>query len=211
MTAIGEIDPQSLRPREVYALLTSIVTPRPIAWVSTQNNQGIGNLAPFSYFQALCSNPATIMISVGQKRDGSRKDTLANILDNGQFVVNHVQKSQGAAMQATAAEIDQSEWQHANIEACPSLKVSPPRVKHSLAALECKMTHAIPLGQGPRGMPSSTVIFGEVLHMYISPELVAHDEQGRKAPLCAQSLDSLGRLSGQLYCASDKPFPVGEP
>lgn len=204
----GEIDPQDLRPREAYALLTSIVSPRPIAWVSTQNKHGVRNLAPFSYFQALCSNPPTIMISVGWLRDGSMKHTLANILDQKEFVVNHVQTQQGSAMQKTAAEIEQSEWDYAKVEASPALKVRPPRVANSVAALECRLTHAIPLGQGAQGRPSSTVIFAEVLHFYVHPTLLKQDDQGRQAPLDAAALQSLGRLSGQHYCRSDEPFTV---
>lgn len=208
MTPKGEIDPSALSTREAYALLTSIVTPRPIAWVSTQNKDGQGNLAPFSYFQALCSNPATIMISVGWRRDGSMKHTLANILESQEFVVNHVSLAQAQAMQETAAEVEESEWEYAQISPTPSLKVAPPRVAHSLAALECTMTHAIPLGEGPTGKPSSTVIFGEVRHLYVQPSLLRQDERGRYAAIPAAQLESLGRLSGQHYCKSHEAFSL---
>lgn len=210
MQELGEIDSKTLSSREAYALLTSIVTPRPIAWVSTQNEEGLGNLAPFSYFQALCSNPPTIMLSVGWLRDGSMKHTLANILETKEFVVNHVSEKQGQAMLATAAQTEENEWELAQVASAPARRVNPPRVADSLAALECRLTHAIPLGQGPHGTPSSTVLFGEVLHFYTHPSLQRRDAQGRYAALAAQDLQSLGRLSGPNYCRSDAPFALND-
>lgn len=208
MSHRGEIEVQSLRPREAYALLTSIVSPRPIAWVSTMNKEGRRNLAPFSYYQALCSNPAMIMLSIGTRRDGSPKDTLANILASEEFVVNHVNSTQARAMQLSAAEVDEDEWKLADILASPAKVVRPPRVRDSLAALECRLTHAIPLGDGPHGGPSSTVIFAKILHIYLQPRLDEHTPGEARSAIAPKKLNSLGRLGGGHYCCSDESFLV---
>lgn len=208
MSRPGEIEIQSLRPREAYALLTSIISPRPIAWVSTMNKEGRKNLAPFSYYQALCSSPAMIMLSIGTRRDGSPKDTLANILATEEFVVNHVNSNQARSMQLSAAEVDEDEWTLADVLPSSAKLVRPPRVQDSRAALECRMTHAIPLGEGPHGGASSTVIFAKVLHIYLEPQLDEHVPGEARSAIAPKKLDSLGRLGGGHYCCSDESFLV---
>lgn len=197
----------SLRARDVYRLMTSIVAPRPIAWVSTLDAQGQANLAPFSYFQAVCSRPPTVVLGIGWRADGRPKDTLANILARREFTISHVSHAQVADMNATSADVepDVDEWTltgsspHNRLAAVPSQRVAPPRVQGAATALECRLTHAIPLGAGPTGTPSSTLVVGEVVGFVVRRDLLARDERGSLQALDPEALDSVGRMGGIAY------------
>ena len=105
--------------------MTDLVAPRPIAWVSSEDGQGRRNLAPFSYFQAVCSHPPMLVLAIAWHPDGRMKDTLANILERREFVVSHVGEPALAAMNATSALFppDVSEWDAVGVSPVLTLTV----------------------------------------------------------------------------------------
>ena len=142
------IEASGLRTSDAYRLMTDLVAPRPIAWVGTVDEAGRANLAPFSYFQAVCSRPPTITLSVSWRPDGTPKDTLRNILEVGTFTVSHVSRPLAAAMNQTSAALPagESEWDFAGVDAQASTRVAAPWVAGARAAFECALKHAVPLG-----------------------------------------------------------------
>lgn len=209
----ARLDAKDLRASDTYRLMTDIVAPRPIAWVSTVAPDGTRNLAPFSYFQAVCSNPATIVLGISWKSDGTPKDTLANILATREFTVCHVDEAQAAAMHRTSANVgpEVDEWELAGVEATASNHVAPPRIRSAAAALECRLGHAIPIGQGPTGKPSSTLVVAEVLSFVVRSALVRRDEQGRLRPIDPDALQGVGRLGGIAYTKTGDRFDFDRP
>lgn len=220
------LDAATLSTADAYRLMTDLVAPRPIAWVSTVDPQGRPNLAPFSYFQAVCSRPATVMLSVSHRPSGQPKDTLANILATRELTISHVSESLAAPMNATAAELppEIDEWEvagepGARLQSAPSCLVAPPRVAAARAAMECRMTHAIPLGQvqtgaktgGPKGAPSSTLVLAEVLVFWVARGLLSRDERGRLEPIDPAALAAVGRLGGMSYARTTDTFDLPRP
>ena len=203
----------SLAARDGYRLMTDLIAPRPIAWVSTVDGHGRRNLAPFSYFQAVCSRPPTVVVGVGWHGDGRPKDTLRNIFEQSQFTINHVSEPLAEAMNACSGEYapETSEWDACAVEAAPATCVKPPIVAQALAALECKLTHAIPLGRGPTGKPSSTLVVGEVLCFHVAEGLLRRDERGRLMPMDLAQLAAVGRMGGIAYTRTLDTFEMPRP
>jgi flavin reductase (DIM6/NTAB) family NADH-FMN oxidoreductase RutF len=208
--------PEQLSTRDIYRLMTDLVAPRPIAWVSTLDADGRGNLAPFSYFQAVGSRPPTIVLGIGLKADGRPKDTLRNILERREFTVSHVSEPLAVAMNATSAELDegQSEWELAGegrpLASLPAVCVAPPRVAEARAALECRLTHAIPLGRGPTGKAASMLVIAEIVCFTVAEGFVTRDERGHLRSIEPARLAAVGRLGGIAYTgtiAFDMPRP----
>lgn len=199
------LDPRSLTPATVYQHLIRLILPRPIAWVSTLSPSCIPNLAPFSFFTGVGSVPPTLAFCPANRRDGRPKDTLANILAQGEFVVNLVPFALASQMNQSAAELepDHSEFLHAGLETEPSTKVHPPRVRRSPASLECRLLHHLPLGTGPGG---ANLVVGEIVHMHLDPDIL--DDRGLPDPA---RLDLVGRLGGQLYCRTADNFELPRP
>ncbi len=201
--SLSEIPAASLSVSEVYRLMTDLVAPRPIAWVSTEDEAGRRNLAPFSYFQAVCSAPPMIVLAIAWHSDGRMKDTLANILARREFVISHVGAGDLAAMNATSAELppDLSEWAEVGIAATPAAVVAPSRVASALSHLECQLRQAIPLGQAAKApdRPSSTLVLAEVVHFAVASHLLHRDARGRLQPIDPAELASVGRLGGIAY------------
>lgn len=189
------IDPATNAPNDNYKLLTNLVIPRPIAWVTSQDANGIVNLAPFSFFNAVGSNPLFILISVGNNADGGPKDTAKNIASSGEFVVNLVTEELLAAMNISAADFppDQSEMSAAGLEATASLKVKVPRLAKSQAALECRLHSKVPLGL-------YSLFIGEVVMFHVADHLV-----GERMHI--NGFAPIGRLgSPSAYCRTTDRF-----
>jgi flavin reductase (DIM6/NTAB) family NADH-FMN oxidoreductase RutF len=193
--------------------MTDLVAPRPIAWVSSVSAEGRRNLAPFSYYQAVCSRPAMVVLSVAWWPDGRMKDTLANVLETRELVISHVSEAQAEAMNATSAAYppETSEWDACAIAAVPAAVVAPPRVAGALACLECKLVHALPLGVGAPGRPSATLVVAEVLLFSVASELVRRDARGRLLPIDPGQLRSIGRLGGIAYTRTTDRFELLRP
>lgn len=222
------IDPARMPTRETYQLMIDLVAPRPIAWVSSLGADGRSNLAPFSYFQGVCSRPPTIVLGISWRSDGTPKDTLRNILATQEFTVNHVRRDHAEAMNLTSGDYppDVDEWDLvarsgvATLTPAASMHVAPPRIAEANAALECRLVHAIPLGRGrgtsptarvsPTG-PSSTLVIAEIAMFWLDRALIERDERGRLRPLDPARLASVGRLGGIAYTDTVETFSMRRP
>ncbi len=183
-----EIDPSRTTADSLSQLLNSVIVPRPIAWVSTVDTQGVRNLAPFSFFNIVSSAPPILMVSINQ-RDGRPKDTLTNILATHEFVVNVVDEEMVQQMNCTSGnyppEVD--EFKVAGLAPAPSVKVQAPRVSAAPISLECALVQTLKF---PRS--SYTVVFGEVVFVRIDDRVL--NERGR---VDAEKLKPIGRLGGR--------------
>lgn len=200
-----QLDFKALAPLERYRWLASTITPRPIAWVSTQSAEGISNLAPFSFFQVISDDPPTLMVNVNHRADGGLKDTLLNVQANGELVIQLVSFAQAEAMNASAAVLPYgiSEFQQCGIASLPSQQVTPPRVAGAAVAFECRVAQ---IQAYPADKPNCHLIFAEVLLAHIDDAVL--NEQGR---IDAHKLDLVGRLGGMAYTRTRDTFEMQRP
>ncbi len=135
--------------KHAYKLLAGLVTPRPIAWVTTQDEEGRVNAAPFSFFNVLGTRPPIIAFAPGDRSPGIPKDTARNIRRSGEFVVNLVDEACAEAMNLTSAELPfgQSEIEHAGLSVEASTVVTPPRIVESPVSLECREWSTLEIGR----------------------------------------------------------------
>src|SRR5436305_12382927 len=199
------IDVSSANVVTVYQALVGVVTPRPIAWVTTIDDQGRVHLAPFSFFNAFGANPPVVVFSPNWRRDGSKKDTLLNLELVPEFVLNAAVEDLAAKMNATSKELlyGQSEPEYAGLTLQPSTKVRPPRVAESPVHLECRVRQIIPVGDGPI---AANLVIGEVLLIHIADAVL--DPAGRVDP---RKLRTIARLGGSSYCRSTDLFEMERP
>lgn len=199
------LDFETLPPREAYAWMINAITPRPIAWVSTLSDEGRANLAPFSFFQGVCSNPPTLMFVPTNNRDGGKKDTLRNIEATKEFVVNVVPHVLGDKMNATAAPLPhgESEFVHAGIAPEPSTKVKPPRVADAPVAFECRLDRIVEIGSGAG---AGNIVLGRIVAMHVNDKMLNADGQ-----LDAEKLDLIGRMGGDFYTRTRELFTLTRP
>ena len=199
------IDFATLPQPDAYAWMISTITPRPIAWVSTISADGRTNLAPFSFFQGVTSNPPTLMFVPVNTRDGAKKDTVRNIEQVPDFVVNIVNYALAEKMNATAALLPygESEFEKFGIAAAPSRRVRPPRVAAAPAAFECALHSIVRIGEGPL---AANVIFGRILLLHVDDTVLGAD--GRPDP---GKLDTIGRMAGELYSRTTERFALKRP
>jgi flavin reductase (DIM6/NTAB) family NADH-FMN oxidoreductase RutF len=177
--------------RERYQLLTSLVVPRPIGWVSTRSTDGVPNLAPFSFFSAVASSPMLVSLSIG-KRGGVVKDSLRNILDQRAFCVNVVTEPQLEAMNRTAADLspDGNEFDFAGLSVAEAETVDAPYVAECPAVLECELYKEVDLGE------AGGLVLGEVKGVRLDPELPVVEGS---AFVDSEGLRPVGRLWGSAY------------
>lgn len=144
------IDPEEQSARSNYKLLIGSIVPRPIAFVSTISSAGVVNLSPFSFFSGVCSDPLTIMISVASAAGREEKDTLRNIVETGEFVVNSANQWLIEPLVHTAGEFapEVNEMELVGLSALDSTKVKPPRVKESAIQFECQLYDKMQIGDG---------------------------------------------------------------
>lgn len=193
---------------DIYAVLLGCVAPRPIAWVSSQSKSGVLNLAPFSFFNAFSAEPPIIGLGIGMKRkkmeDGTKslvpKDTLANIIETEEFVVNVVSLHLAEKMNKSSAEFDSSisEFEQTELTPEPSKLIKPPRVKEAMVSMECRLFQRIEL-------PHSNIVLGRVVCIHLKDEVwdgngIVHD-----------ILNPIGRLGGSAYCRTDSTFEMQRP
>ena len=192
-----QIDPAQRTKAEGYKLLSNLVMPRPIAWVSSLDENGVVNLAPFSFFNAVSASPLYVMVSVMRNEAGGLKDTAKNIQATKEFVVNLVTEELFDAMNLSAADFppDISELQVAGLHAAPSAKIAAPRVAEAKASLECVLYSAQPLG-------SYTMFIGEVVMFHVADELLG-------PRLHIENFTPLGRMgSPSMYCRTAERFDI---
>jgi len=156
-----------------YHLLTSVVAPRPIAWVSTLSEAGIPNLAPYSFFNAVSGFPPTIMFSAAyRRREPREKDTLRNVKQIGEFVCHVVDEALANAMIQTSIEVPYgvNEFEIADLKMVPSTDVKPPRIANAAVAMECRVTQITPV-EGAL----SVMVLGQVIRFHIREDLYRPD------------------------------------
>jgi flavin reductase (DIM6/NTAB) family NADH-FMN oxidoreductase RutF len=189
----------------VYRALVGIVTPRPIAWVTTVDHEGHVNLAPFSFYNAFGANPPVVVFSPTLRRDGSKKDTLQNLQAVPEFVLNAAVEDLAEQMNMTAKELPtgESEAAYAGLSLEPSTKVRPPRVAESPIHMECRVRQIIPIGDGPI---AANLVIGEVLLIHVADSVL--DPNGAVDP---RKLRTIARLGGDYYCRSTELFEMVRP
>ena len=190
---------------DVYAMLVGVVTPRPIAWVTSVDPEGRVNLAPFSFFNAFGANPPVVVFSPTLRRDGSRKDTLRNVEATGEFVLNAAVETLAEQVNLSSKDLPygDSEVELTGLRVQPSLKVKPPRIADSPVHLECKVIQIVPLGNGPI---AANLVIGEVLVFDVDDGVL--DPAGRIDP---RKLRTIARLGGDYYCRTTDLFEMKRP
>lgn len=197
----------SLSPSEVYFSMIQTLVPRPIAWVLSENSEGRYNLAPFSYFNAVCSSPPLMMISVGKKPDGSHKDTRANIEARQHFVIHIPSRDQLDAMNQSSATLpaEISEVDELKLKTVKFEGFSLPRLKQARIAFgcECYQIHEI-------GDTQQSMILGRVTQLYIDDAVIEVDHKGR-FKLDTAKLDPIARLGASEYMACGEVLNLKRP
>jgi flavin reductase (DIM6/NTAB) family NADH-FMN oxidoreductase RutF len=190
-----ELAMTELEQRERYFLLTSVVVPRPIAWVSTLDADGVRNLAPYSYFNACSATPPIVHFTSTTSRD-----SLANIRATGEFVVNVVSEDLAPAMRVSSAALysGEDEFEVAGLQTVPSRTVAPPRVAGAKVALECRLRQELEMGEG-------TMVFGDVLHIHVERSVW---RDGRVDPTL---LRPVGRLSAPYFATVSEVYSLDLP
>ena len=182
-------DLATLPDRDRYKLLVACVVPRPIAWVVTLSAEGGLNAAPYSFFNAMSSDPPVVAIGIGTRPSGDLKDTGANIRETHQFVVNLVNADNADAMNQTAYDhapgVDEIE--RAGLTTVPSTHVRPPRIAESPVAMECEHVQTIDIG------PDRAIVLGRVLAMHIADAAVLDPA---RCYIDTPKLDLIGRMHG---------------
>lgn len=197
-----KFDPSKIDNKLIYRLLTSTVIPRPIAWISSVSEDGINNLAPFSYFNMVGDDPPHVMFST-RRDNNSNKDTLNNVLATHQFVVNMVTKDLAEPMNASsatvAAEVD--EFELVGVAPIPSVKVKPMRVAESPIQLECELVHHYFLEDHEQG--GACVLIGRVVMIHITDELLLDE-----ARINNELYKPIARLGGSNYSEQGEIFSI---
>jgi len=203
MNLLISIDPTKNSERDNYKLLIGSIIPRPIAFVTTQSEEGIVNGAPFSYFNIVSSNPPMVSLAI-QRPNDHLKDTARNIYSTHEFVVHVVDDMNVAKINETAASLPatESEIELANLTLVESENISVPGVKEAKIRMECRLVQAIPLGGDG---PGSDLFIGEVVHFHVDEEIY---EDGRIDP---RGLNAVSRLAGTSYAAIGEIFSIDRP
>jgi flavin reductase (DIM6/NTAB) family NADH-FMN oxidoreductase RutF len=199
------INPANHQVHEIYKLMTGLIVPRPVALVSTVDKDGIPNVAPFSFFCGVGSNPPTVLFCPSLRSSGDhRKDTLRNVEQTSEFVINIVSDSIAAATNATAADVgpEVDEFLLAGFTATPSKVVRAPRVAESPAQFECKLLQIVFTGTAPG---AGVVVLGQIVHIHINAEL---EQNFRIDPA---KLDAVGRMAGNTWVHTRERFDLERP
>lgn len=188
-----EVSPESLEWRDAYKLLIGSILPRPIAFVSTIDEKGIANAAPFSFFTAICAEPMLICFSPMRRgTDGAKKDTLVNIENTKQFVINIVSEDMAKQINDCAAEYapEVDEIEQVGLIKEPSFKVNVPRIKESLVHLECELYQILDFGDKPG---AGSLVIGKVVNVQVADQLFS------KGRIDTTILQPIGRMAGNSY------------
>jgi flavin reductase (DIM6/NTAB) family NADH-FMN oxidoreductase RutF len=197
-----EFNPDTLEASAIYKLLTGSIIPRPIGWISTIDENGINNLAPFSYFNMIGDDPPHVMFST-RRDNNSNKDTLNNVLTNKQFVVNMVTEDLVEQMNATAqvvpAEVD--EFELVGLTPIASTKIKPNRVKESPIQFECEMVHHYFLENHKQG--GACIVIGRIVMMHIDESVLLENYK-----INMETYKPVARLAGSNYSKIGEVFSI---
>ena len=203
MAGIMIFDPNEHSLAETHKLMIGSIVPRPIAFVSTLSKDGIENLAPFSYFNGICSNPPSIMFCPARRGyDGITNDTSNNIRDTEEFAVNIVSEDFAEQMVATATDFDPevNEFEISGLTPDPCKFIAPPKVKEAKISFECKLNQIIPVGnEGPGG---GFVVIGTVVLFHIDDDVYDNGH------ILLEKLRPIGRVAGNNYIRTTDQFEI---
>jgi flavin reductase (DIM6/NTAB) family NADH-FMN oxidoreductase RutF len=197
-------DPSTVSSDAAYHWLVATIVPRPIAWVSTLNENGTANLAPFSFFTGVTSEPLTCLICVARNKAGEKKDTWRNIERTNEYVIHVVSDALGQQMNATSRALPYGvdEFEVAGVTKAPSELVAPPRVLESPVAMECRLDRIVEVGPPGDG---TAIIIGQVLLWHVHDDVLVNGriDMGR--------LDAIGRTAGAGYVRTRDRFDMVRP
>ena len=197
-----EFNPDTLEASAIYKLLTGSVIPRPIGWISTIDENGINNLAPFSYFNAVGEDPPHIMFST-VRGNNTNKDTLNNVLANKQFVVNMVTETLVEQMNTTSQAVPSNvdEFELVGLTPVASNKIKPNRVKESPITFECEMVHHYFLEDHKNG--GACIIIGRIVMMHIDESVLLDNYK-----INMETYKPIARLAGSNYSKIGELFTI---
>jgi flavin reductase (DIM6/NTAB) family NADH-FMN oxidoreductase RutF len=201
------IDISKLPAQEAYKILLGAVAPRPIAWVSTINTAGVTNLAPFSFFNGICSKPPAVLFCPSNPMDREVKDTLRNVRETRQFVVNIVNESNVEKANLTSATypFGVSEFEEVGLTPLESMVVRPPRVAESPIHLECELIQIVEVGEPAPG--SGNVVIGRVVYAHVAEEAW----NGARHHIDIGKIKQVSRLAGNNYAPVREVFSLQRP
>lgn len=196
------IDLKQLKPAQIYQTMIQTIIPRPIAWTVSENDNGSFNLAPFSYFNAIGSNPPMVSLSIGKRKDGTDKDTKRNIEERNYFTVHipSVENAQLVTDSAKGFEPNISEIHELKLELVNE-GTNTPRLKDCKVAYFCKLDRIIELGNAPQSL-----IIASVESIYVADDCIKEEKGHFK--IDAAKVKPLGRLGGSDYCTFGQPFTI---
>lgn len=201
-----ELDPTTLSHQSIYKILTGSILPRPIGWISSIDLEGRPNLAPFSFFNVVCSNPPTLLFCpMIRGVDSSPKDTLNNVRQTGEFVVNIVTEDLLNAMNDTSIEAPSefNEFEFAGLTLSPSVTVRPPRVLESPIHFECKVNQILDINNAPGG---GSIVIGTITHIHAEERVMLGTDK-----INLTALQPIGRLMGAAYCRVEQVVELDRP
>jgi flavin reductase (DIM6/NTAB) family NADH-FMN oxidoreductase RutF len=183
-----DVSTEDLTQKDIYKLMIGVIVPRPIAFVSTRSPNGVDNVAPFSFFNAVSGSPPTLMFSI-EEREGKKKDTLLNIEQHPYFVVNMVNEEIMQQMHDTSADYrpDISEFEQVNLTPVPAKKIECAAVKESPVHLECKLDRIIQIG-------TNHMVLGRIVHFQIADRILFGEFK-----INMNEYKPVGRLGGNIY------------
>jgi flavin reductase (DIM6/NTAB) family NADH-FMN oxidoreductase RutF len=195
------LDAEAIDPDERHRILSSLIVPRPIGWVGTRGEDGVANLAPFSFFAMVAGTPPTVMFAPGLMR--RVKDTLTNTLASGEFSLNLVSEDLAEAMNVTSGEYppEVDEFALAGLTALDGEVTGAPLVAEAKANMECRLFHTIRLGDPP----TAVVILGEVLRIHVRADLLEGAEIDQTA------LGAVGKMAGSSFVSTRHRFEMPRP
>jgi flavin reductase (DIM6/NTAB) family NADH-FMN oxidoreductase RutF len=188
---------------ENYLFMLNAIVPRPIAWISTLGQNGVKNLAPFSFFNGVCAEPPVISVSIA-RRSGKKKDTLRNIEHSGEFVVNMVTEALASAMNESSASLrsHESEFERAGVTPVPAQKVNAPLILESPVNIECRLDRLIEIGIPPQG---STLVLGQIVYYHVRTEILTGGQ------IDFEKFLPIGRLGREMNVTARNLFPLKRP
>ncbi len=200
-----QIDPAKTSQRNIYKILSGAIIPRPIAWVSSFSEEGITNLAPFSFFNMVGDDPPHIMFSTVRTGD-KNKDTLNNVLATKQFVVNLGTEDLVEKMNDTSASLppNESEFDFAGLTPAPSVFIKPPRVQESPVSMECELVHHYSLEGHQNG--GATIMIGRIVMIHIDESILLDDFK-----INMETYKPVARLAGSNYAGLGEIFSIKRP
>jgi flavin reductase (DIM6/NTAB) family NADH-FMN oxidoreductase RutF len=192
-------DPEEMHTLRLYKLVSGTVVPRPIGFVSTQGRNGVPNVAPFSFFNAVSHRPPIVLFS-SALREGKEKDTIVNVRETGEFVLNIVSEDIAQQMSASAEDYptETSEFEVTGLTPVPGVVVKAPMVAESPVNMECKLLQLLPLPES-----DYTVAFGRVVRIHVASEI--YGEEGR---IDSERLKAIGRMAGNTYASTRELFTM---